>query len=148
MAQPEYLLYFRWRKPARLFQASELIAEHPEIRKTTYSNLGGFRFGHSTGTGRIDRRKLDIRSSQVSSYVFRVAATAGGVKSVLRRLRPQEAEQLDAIDADIARLQAQLDALKEQRKQALHTAWQRGNVVRLKELEDLLPAAASGSAAR
>src|SRR5690348_1720215 len=147
MAQPEYILYFHWRKPARIFQASELTVEHPEIRRTTYSNLGGFRFGHSTGTGRIDRRKLDIRSPQVSSYVFRVPATAEGVKSVLRRIRPQEAEQLDAVDADITRLQLQIDALKEQRKQALHTAWQRGNVVRLKELEDLLPGAPSGDAA-
>jgi hypothetical protein len=147
MVQPEYLLYFRWRKPARIFQASELTVEHPEIRKTSYSNLGGFRFGHSTGTARIDRRKLDIRSLQVSSFVFRVAATAEGVKSVLRRIRPQEAEQLDAIDADIGRLQAQLDALRDQRKQALHAAWQRGNVVRLKELEELLPNVPSGDAA-
>ena len=139
MAQPEYVLSFRWRKPARAFQASELTVEHPEIRKIRYSNLGGFRFGHSTGTGRFDHGKLDIRSPQVSSYVFRVPATAEGVKSVLRRIRPQEAEQLDAIDADIAQLQAELDALKERRKQALHTAWQRGNVVRLKELEVLLP---------
>ena len=139
MAQPPFLLYFRWRKPARLFQASELTVEHPEIRKVTYSNLGGFRFGHSTGTGRIDRRKLDIRSPQVSGYVFRVAATAGGIKGVLRRIRPQEATALDAIDQDIADLQARLDALKELRKETLHVAWQRANVVRLKDVEDLLP---------
>jgi hypothetical protein len=138
MAQPPFLLCFRWRKPARIFQASELTAEHPEIRKTAYSNLGGFRFGHSTGTGRIDSRKLDIRSPQVSSYVFRVPATAEGVKSVLRRIRPQEAAALDAIDQDIADLQARLDALRERRKDALHAAWQRANVVRLKEVEDLL----------
>ena len=139
MPQTQFILNFRWRKPNRLSQASDITVEHPEIRKVRYSNLGGFRFGHSVGTGRIDGRKLDIRSPQVSSYVFRVSATAEGIKSVLRRLRPREAEQLDAIDADIARLQAQIDGLKEQRKQALHTAWQRGNVVRLKELEDLLP---------
>ena len=146
MSQPQFILNFRWRKPARIFQASELTVEHPEIRKTTYSNLGGFRFGHSTGTGRIERRKLDIRSPQVASYVFRVSATAEGVKSVLRRIRLQEAEQLDAIDADISRLQAQMDALKEHRQQALHSAWQRGNVVRLKELEDRMPGARSGGA--
>ena len=139
MAQPEYLLYFRYRKPARIFQASELMVEHPEIRKIRYSNLGGFRFGHSTGTGHFDRRKLDIRSPQASSYVFRVAATAEGVKSVLRRIRLQAAEHLDAIDADIAQLQAQIEALQARRKQVLRSAWQHGNVVRLKELEELLP---------
>ena len=141
MPQPQFILNFRWRKPNRLFQAAEISAEHPEIRKTTYSNLGGFRFGHSVGTGRFDGRKLDIRSPQVSSYVFRVPATADGLKSVLRRLRPQEAELLDGIDRQIEELQARLAALKEERNQALHLAWRNGNVVRLKEVEGLLPAA-------
>jgi hypothetical protein len=145
MAQPEFLLNFRWR-PARIFQASELTAEHPEIRKTTYSNLGGFRFGHSVGTGRIDRRKLDIRSPQVSSFVFRVTATAEGVKSVLRRIRPQEAEQLDDIDAQIVSLEAQLAGLRDRRKATLHVAWQRGNVVRLKDIKELLPKAGDDAA--
>ncbi|HLG74209.1 MAG TPA: hypothetical protein VK009_27630 [Chloroflexota bacterium] len=138
MSQPEFILNFRWRKPNRLFQAADITAEHPEIRKTTYSNLGGFRFGHSVGTGRIDGRKLDIRSPQVTSFVFRVPATADGIKSVLRRLRPQEAELLDGIDRQIEELHAQLSALKEERSQALHLAWRHGNVVRLKEVEALL----------
>jgi hypothetical protein len=128
------------RKPSRLFQASILKVVHPEIRKLKQASLSGFRFAHSIGTGRIDRRKLDISSPQISSYVFRVAASADGVKSVLRRLRPQEAALLDEIDSDIEQLQAQLDALRERRKETLHTAWQRGNVVRLKEVEDLLHA--------
>ena len=139
MAQPEFLLNFRWRKPARIFQASELRVEHPEIRKTTYSNLGGFRFGHSVGTGRIDRRKLDIRSPQISSYVFRVPASAEGLKPVLRRIRQAEAAVLDDLDAQIAGIEAELEGLRERRKAALHVAWQRGNVVRLKEIEDMLP---------
>ncbi len=141
MGQPDYLLNFRWRKPARIFQASQLRVEHPEIRKVKYSNLGGFRFGHSTGTGRIDRARLDISSPEVRSFVFRIAATAEGVKSVLRRIRPQEAGLLDAIDADLARLQTQLDALKQRRADILHRAWQHGNVVRLKDVEALLPTA-------
>ena len=139
MSQPQFILNFHWRKPNRLFQAVDISAEHPEIRRTTYSNLGGFRFGHSVGTGRIDGRKLDIRSPQVSSYVFRVPATAEGIKSVLRRLRPQECELLDGIDRQIEELQARLAALKEERSRALHLAWRHGNVVRLKEVEALLP---------
>ena len=139
MPQPQFILNFHWRKPARIIQASELKVEFPEIRKTTYSNLGGFRFGHSTGTGRFDRNKLDIRSPQASSYVFRLPATAEGVKSVLRRLRSQEADLLDGIDRQIEDLQARLTALKEERSQALHLAWRHGNVVRLKEVEALLP---------
>jgi len=141
MAQPEFVLNFRWRKPARIFQASQLGVEHPEIRRVKYSNLGGFRFGHSTGTGRRDHNKLDISSPEVRSFVFRVAATAEGVKSVLRRIRPQEAQLLDAIDADIAQLQAQLEGLKQRRAEALQRAWQQGNVVRLKDVEALLPSA-------
>ena len=54
------------------------------------------------GTGRIDRRKLDIKSPDISSYVFRVPATAEGIKAVLRRIRPQESTLLDAIDAEMA----------------------------------------------
>ncbi|MDE3076201.1 MAG: hypothetical protein KGJ86_12305, partial [Chloroflexota bacterium] len=64
MAQPEFLLNFRWRKPARIFQAATLKAEHPEIRTTRYQTFGGMRIGHSTSTGRIDRGKLDITSPQ------------------------------------------------------------------------------------
>lgn len=144
MPQPQFILNFRWRKPNRLFQAAELSVEHPEIRRTTYSTLGGFRFGHSIGTGRIDGRKLDIRSPQISSYVFRVPATADGVKSVLRRLRPREVDLLDGIDRQIEDLQARLATLKEERSQALHLAWRHGNVVRLKEVEALLPPAKAG----
>lgn len=140
MAQSEFLLNFHWRKPVRIFQASTLRVVHPEIRKLKNASLGGFRFAHSVGTGRIDRRKFDITSPQVSSYVFRVAASAEGVKSVLRRLRPHEAELLDAIDRDIEHLQTQLEALRERRKETLHTAWQRGNVVRLNEVQELLRA--------
>ena len=75
-----------------------------------------------------------------NSYVFRVAASAEGIKTVLRRLRPQEADLLEAIDRDIEHLQAQLDALRARRKDILHVAWQRGNVVRLNEVQDLLRA--------
>ncbi|MFI5269237.1 MAG: hypothetical protein ACHQ7M_17825 [Chloroflexota bacterium] len=77
MAQPEYILNFHWKRPVRIFQASTLRAEHPE-GKLKYQTFGGMRIAHSTGTGRIDRRKLDITSSQVKSYVFRVPASAEG----------------------------------------------------------------------
>ena len=140
MAQPEFLLNFHWRKPSRIFQASLLRVVHPEVRKLKNASLGGFRFAHSIGTGRVDRRKFDITSPQVSGYVFRVAASAEGVKTVLRRLRPQEADLLEAIDRDVEHLQAQLDALRARRKDILHVAWQRGNVVRLNEVQDLLRA--------
>ena len=138
MAQPEFLLYSRYRKPARVFQASELEVAYPEIRKVTYSNIGGFRFGHSTGTGRYDRRRIYITSPQVRSYVFRVLRTGQAVKSVLRRLRAHEADQLDALDAQINALEAELASLRERRTAILHAAWQRGNVVRLNEVEALL----------
>jgi len=138
MAQPEFLLRFRWKKPPLTFQAAELKVEHPEVMRTTYTNLGGFRFGHSTGIGKFDRTKLDIRSPQISSYVFRVAATADGVKAVLRRLRSDEAADLDLIDAEIEDLQAQLAALKERRKQVIELAWHKAHVVRLIEVERVL----------
>ena len=138
MAQPEFLLRDKWRRPARLFQASTLRAAFPEIRRTTYSNLGGFRFGHSVGTGKLNKRQLDITSPEVSSHVFRVPRSAEGVKSVLRRLRQSEAAALDDIDARIEQLQSELAGLKDRRKELLGAAWDHAHVVRLNELETLL----------
>lgn len=140
MAQPQFVLNFHWRKPARIFQADTLKVCYSEIRPVRYSNIGGFRIGHTMGKSRVDRSKLDITAHEASSYIFRVAATAEGIKGILRRLRPQEAELLDGIDRQIDDLQSRLSALKEDRNQALHTAWRHGNVVRLKEVEALLPA--------
>jgi len=139
MAQPEFLLNAR--VAARLFQTSTIRATHPEIRKVRYHSLAGMRIGHSVGTGRIDRKKIDISSPDASSFVFRIAATAEAIKAVLRRIRPQEAEVLDAIDRDIADVQSRLNALKDRRQDALRTAWQRAHVVRLAEIEQLLPTA-------
>jgi hypothetical protein len=143
MPQPQFILNFHWRRPNRLFQAVALQVRYAEIRNVKYSAIGGFRIGHTMGQGRIDRSRLDITSPDVSSFVFRVAATGEGVKRVLRRLRPQEAELLDGIDRQIAELQERLAALKEERNQALQLAWRHANVVRLQEVKSLLPAAES-----
>jgi hypothetical protein len=141
MPQPQFILNFHWRRPSRLFQAVSLRVRFAEIRNVKYSNIGGFRIGHTMGQGRIDHSRLDITSPEVSSYVFRVAATGEGIKRVLRRLRPQEIELLDGIDRQIAELQDRLATLKVERNQALQLAWRHGNVVRLQEVKSLLPAA-------
>jgi Lhr-like helicase len=138
MSQRPYILNYRW-KPGAIFQASTLKVEFPEVRKISYHTLAGMKIGHATGTGRIDKRHLDIRSPEVDGYVFRVPLSAPGVKSVVRRIRPSEAAVLDDLDAQIEALQAQLAALKEQRRSALKRAWDKANVVRLREVLELLP---------
>ena len=138
MSQRPYILNYRW-KPGALFQASTLKVEFPELKKISYHTLAGMKIGHATGAGRIDKRHLDIRSPEVDGYVFRAPVSAPGVKSMPRRIRPSEDAVLDDLDRQIEALQAQLAALKEQRKGELKRAWDRANVVRLREVLELLP---------
>jgi hypothetical protein len=142
MAQPEYLLRNRWRHPATVYQTGQLLVKHPDITRQTHT-VAGFPFHEATG--KVDHQRLDIRGMRdertpgLDSIVFRVRRVAADVQTVLRRLRPQEATELDAIDAEIVQLQTALAAAKERRKAALSKAWTRANVVRLHEVEALLP---------
>lgn len=64
-----------------------------------------------------------------------VPNTAAGLKSALRRLRPQEEERIAAVDAEIAEHEQVIKALRVQRRDLVQEAWTKGNVVRLNEIE-------------
>jgi len=150
-AQPEYLLRTGPRR-TDVVQVGQIGARHPEINRVK-RDYGVFR--EVEGTGRRDRRFVRIfatrgdedRGPQVSyahggrssaGAVAYTSSNAAGVKSVLRRLRPQEAEELDALDREIAELQQQLGQVRNRRMEVIQRAWASGHVVRLQEVQALI----------
>ena len=77
-------------------------------------------------TGRLDKSRIDLRTDMMN---FSVEATHDGVKEKIRRLRQQEADALDLIDA-------QISLLRQEREDLIKKAWQAGNTVTVKELEE------------
>ena len=80
-------------------------------------------------TGEFDKSTLDI-ITDLQNYV--VKATHDEIKKKFRRLRDSEAAELDQIEAELSRL-------REERKAIMQKAWDRGNVVPVKELVEWIP---------
>jgi hypothetical protein len=125
--------------------AEEILAHHPAILRATGRAIGGL-FQEVEGTGRFNRKRFRItvtkgttaRGNEVSPgrEGEDAAATAIGVKKVIRRLREQEAEKLDGVDRKIAELEAKVDAARRRRVEIVREAWSRGNVVRVAEMHE------------
>jgi hypothetical protein len=125
--------------------AEEIAVAHPLIFREV-GRVGGL-FPRLESTGRRDSRRLDVRVLKGTSArgvetsrgrdAVESAASAAGVKKVCRRLREREAAQLEAVDAEIARLEEQLAAARGRREKAVRSAWTKANVVRLAEMEEL-----------
>jgi hypothetical protein len=100
----------------------------PTIFKRTGSiDLPGFgNVPTSESTGKVDKTKFEISTTGGS---FQIEATRIAIHKKLRRLRDQEASQLDSIDR-------QIEALRLWRAQVLDDAWKKGNIVTVKELID------------
>ena len=114
-------------KSGRIFRFSEIrhVMYEPVMRTTGHVHLSGF--GDSQVieyTGEVDRKKLRV---QTGYYHYTVDATHDGVREKIRRLRQQEAEALDLIDA-------QISLLRQEREDLIKKAWQAGNTVTVKEL--------------
>ncbi len=146
MSQPPYLF-----KAARhTVQADELVVRLPPIYTSRpKGSVSGITFNELVDTGKKKTKALKIygksgvitpdgkrKSNEGSQEVPR---TAAGVKAVLRRLRPEEAAQLDEIDAQITEAQERLAALRKEREAKVKEAWTRAHVVRLAEVEAMLP---------
>jgi len=101
------------------------------ISKTTIPGFGTIPI--SEGTGRFDKTKLELWTDVMN---YTTDATHDGVKAKIRRLRAQEADQLDAIDAELDCLRAKLDCLRAKRQALIKLAWQNGNTVTVKELTE------------
>jgi len=75
-------------------------------------------------TGKLDKSRIELWTDMMN---FSVDATHDGVKEKIRRLRQQESDSLDLIDA-------QISLLRQEREDLIKKAWQAGNTVTVKEL--------------
>lgn len=103
-----------------------------DIRRVEYlpiTRKTGTMFGNcpvSELTGRFDKSRLYVTSLHGNHTM---QATHDGVKARLRRLRQQEADKLEAIDA-------QIEELRKEREAVIKLAWKNGNTVTVKELTE------------
>ncbi len=80
----------------------------------------------STPTGKVDKSYLYLLSY---GHGYTVRANHDDIKRKIRRLRPEEAAQLDTLDEEMS-------VLRERRVELLKTAWQRAHTVTIKELTE------------
>lgn len=91
-------------------------------------------FQTRVGTGKFNRSKITIH---VQGYGCTTSATAEGIKKVIRRLRPQERERIETIDAEIHRLQRE-------RQTIVKEAWVKAHVVTVSEVKAIADAFQAG----
>jgi len=113
--------------------------------KATGRQIGGL-FTEVTDAG-IDRKHLELHSRDGRAGDGRPAhaswarneagATGAAVKRILRRLRPQEAEQLAAIDARLEQAKRALAEIRGERDEAVRRAFAKGHVVTVSELTEM-----------
>lgn len=128
--------------------ADELMVEHPiqfRLAGSRQTPIG--RVGRLESTGKRDSRRFRfiVREGTLGTGVktsrsraqAESSTSAAEVKKVVRALRPQEEEKLDAIDQQRHELHEQLDALEAQRDELVRSAFSKGNVVRVAELEEM-----------
>ena len=132
MAQPQFIFRIGQRSP-RFGQWATLPVQYARKTKVTgRTNVGGFCFQNTKDLG-IDKGRIQVHPPKMQETTT-VPATAEGVKSACRRIREQEAAELDAIDAEIDALNEKAIELRRRRRDAVRKAFNNGNVVRLTEI--------------
>lgn len=132
MGQPEFIFKVGLRNDPEIGQSNELHAVYPDKTKVVKeSRVGGLLFQHTETIG-TDKSQIQWFPPRVL-HSAKTPATAEGVKSVVRRIREQDAVALDAIDAEITALHEQVKAAKRRRRELARKAFSNGNVVRLAE---------------
>lgn len=128
--------------------AEEIAVMFPVIYRKSgrQSTIGGIPINRQESTGRRDRKRLDIVvrkgttargiESSRSRDRAQAAATAAGVKQVIRQLRPQEAAMIDEADKEIAELEEQLAFARDNRAEIVRNAWGKAHVVRLADMRE------------
>jgi hypothetical protein len=137
--QPEYLVRGRSLSQTRIVQSTTPFVQHKAVHRPTGKSIGGFT---EVAVAGVDRKNVVVASRDTvyadgrggQGVRAHVAKTAAGLKTAVRRLRPQEAERLDEIDAEIRALREAITALQAARKNVVAEAWAKAHVVRLNEI--------------
>lgn len=127
--------------------ATELMVEHPvefrrvETRKSPIGNIG-----RSESTGKRDTRRFRYivregtfgtgSKTSRSRCQTESPTSAAGTKKVVRVLRYQEEQKLDAIDKERRELYEQIEELENKRDELVREAFSKGHVVRVAALEE------------
>jgi len=94
-------------------------------------DTGESRFGIRVATiAGENKSRIRLNPEEGRSQV--IDANKDAVHKTIRLPREQEAKLLDGIDE-------QIKALREQREELLKTAWQKANIITVKELIELIP---------
>jgi len=111
-----------------------------ELRRVTYPPITRLKetvaipgFGNAPvreGTGKFNKSQVTLWTS---SAIISVDANKDAVHDRIRRLRQQESQLLDEIDT-------QIKLLRERREAILKLAWQKANIVTVKELVEQVDA--------
>lgn len=106
-----------------------------KYRVTHTSHVKGFGdMRHRVGTGQPDKSRVYVRDE--TSYQYPMSTTKVDIGKTLRRIRPQEAEQLAAVDTEIDAAKQRLRDLNEVRQNLLKTAFAKGHVITIKEVTE------------
>jgi hypothetical protein len=103
------------------------VSYPPKTKVTKTIKVDGFgNIPVTTPTGKFDHSQITLWKT---SPTLTISENKTAIDSRLRRLRQQEAEELEKIDAEIHELRTRREAL-------IKKAWIKGNVVTVKELTE------------
>jgi hypothetical protein len=128
--------------------ATELNVQHPiKYRRAEERDTPIGRIRRLESTGKRDSRRFHFsvakgtfgtgNSTSEHRCQTESSATAAGVKKVVRVLRPQEEEKLDALDRRRRELLDRLDEVESDRDELVREAFSKGHVVRISDLEEM-----------
>lgn len=86
------------------------------------------------GTGKFDKTYAAVAAT--GTYSEPVRMTQDDVKSKIRRIRPEEAEELNKCDEEISRYEAAITNLRTIREKLLAKAFAKGHCVYLNEVRE------------
>jgi hypothetical protein len=125
--------------------ADDLQVRFPRKHKPTGRRIGGL-FTEVTDAG-VDRKRLELyprdgrtgdgRPAHAAWARNEAGASGADLKRTIRRLRPQEAEQLAAIDARLEEAKRVLGEIRDERDEAVRKAFAKGHVVTVAELTEM-----------
>lgn len=105
-----------------------------KVRTIGYSEIPGLGRLRRTESAGPDKRRLRLA---LDRNAIVVPATAEGVKTAVRRLRPEDQAELTRRNEEIDQVSTALRNLKTARLDFLHESFQRGHVVPLKEVTEM-----------